>query len=340
MRRALERGVRRWWAGEMGAAGAVLSAVTAPLEWVYAAEVRRRDLRYRSRPGARVEGLAVVSVGNLAVGGTGKTPMAAWAVRLLAEAGAHPVLLSRGYGEDEILLHRRWSPDVPVHGGADRLAAAQTAREQGADVAVLDDGFQHRRMARDVDVVLLAAEDAFPGRMLPRGPYREPPGALARAHAVVVTRRTAPATVAAGLAREILRRHPALAVAVLSLPPGGWSTLAGEPADAPQGAVLAAAGVARPETFRRQVAEATGYGVSDVELMAFPDHHGFTPADIRALRRRAGTRTLVVTEKDAVKLEAHASTLGSVRVLGVRLEWEAGEGEVRTLVAALAPREA
>jgi tetraacyldisaccharide 4'-kinase len=324
----------------MGAAGAVLSAVAAPLEWVYAAEVRRRDLRYRATPGARVEGLGVVSVGNLAVGGTGKTPVAAWAVRLLAEAGAHPVLLSRGYGEDEILLHRRWSPTVPVHASADRLAAAQTAREEGADVAVLDDGFQHRRLARDVDVVLLAAEDAFPGRMLPRGPYREPAAALARAHAVVVTRRNAPAAAATALAREIYRRHPAVPVAVLSLLPGDWSTLAGEPADAPEGAVLAAAGVARPETFRRQVAEATGYGVSDVELVAFPDHHAFTAADARALRRRAGTRTLVVTEKDAVKLEAQADALGSVRVLGVRLKWEAGEDEVRTLVAALAPREA
>jgi tetraacyldisaccharide 4'-kinase len=332
--------VRRWWSGEMGAAGAVLSAVTAPLEWVYAAEVRRRDLRYRTTPGARVEGLGVVSVGNLAVGGTGKTPLAAWAGRLLAEAGAHPALLSRGYGEDEVLLHRRWSPGIPVHAGADRLAAARTAREEGADVAVLDDGFQHRRLARDVDLVLLAAEDAFPGRMLPRGPYREPASALARAHAVVVTRRTAPAPAAAALAREVFRRHPAIPVGVLGLLPGGWSTLAGEAADAPRGSVLAAAGVARPETFRRQVAEATGSGVSDVELVAFPDHHTFTPADARALRRRAETRTLVVTEKDAVKLEAHADTLGSVRVLGVRLEWEAGEDEVRTLVAALAPREA
>lgn len=336
MRAALERTARRWWAGELGIAGGVLSVLTAPLEWVYAAEVRRRDLRHRAIPGARVEGLSVVSVGNLAVGGTGKTPFAAWVVRVLAERGAHPALLVRGYGEDEILLHRRWNPDAPVHADADRVAAARTAGEEGADVAVLDDGFQHRYLARDVDIVLLAAEDAFPGRMLPRGSYREPASALERADAVVVTRRTASAEAAAALAGEISRRHPERAVAVLALVPGSWSTLAGEPSEPPPGPVLAAAGVARPETFRRQVAEALG---SEAELAPFADHHAFTSAEARALRRRAGTRTLVVTEKDAVKLERHANILEPVRVLGVRLAWDKGEDDVRTLVAALAPQE-
>jgi tetraacyldisaccharide 4'-kinase len=284
-----------------------------------------------------VEGLSVVSVGNLAVGGTGKTPMAAWLVRLLADAGAHPALVARGYGEDELLLHRRWNPGAPVHAGPDRVAGARRAREEGADVIVLDDGFQHRRLARDVDVVLLAAEDRFPGRMLPCGPYREAASALERAQVVVVTRRTAAAADAGMLAREVSRRHPAVSVAILGLLPGGWATLSGEDADAPPGPVLAAAGIARPETFRRQVADATG---TEVELVAFPDHHAFTAADAAALRRRAGTRTLVVTEKDAVKLEHHTNLLGPVRVLGVRFEWQQGEDEVRTVIAALAPREA
>lgn len=337
MRRRLEALARRWWAGELGIRGAMLSLATAPLEWAYAAEVRRRDRRWSGDPGVRVDGLSVLSVGNLAVGGTGKTPVAAWMVRVLAEAGARPALLSRGYGDDEVRLHRRWNPGVEVLANADRVAAAEACRRGGAEVAVLDDGFQHRRLARDVDIVLLAAEDVFPGRLLPRGPYREPASALARAHAVVVTHRTAPPEAAAGLARRVAARHPSVPVAVLGLLPGAWLTLSGEPADPPGGPVLAAAGIARPEAFRRQVAGVVG---DEVKLAAFPDHHAFTAADARALRAAAGTRTLVVTEKDAVKLETHADALGTVRVLGVRLAWEEGRDEVKNLVAALAPREA
>ncbi len=340
MRAALERGVRRWWAGELGVAGWVLSTAMTPLEWVYAAEVRRRELRYRAGAGGtRVDGLVVVSVGNLAVGGTGKTPTAAWLVRLLADAGARPALVARGYGEDELLLHRRWNPAVPVHAGPDRVSQARAAREGGADAAVLDDGFQHRRLARDVDVVMLAAEDPFPGRMLPCGPYREPAAALERAHVVVVSRRTASEDAAAALAREVSRRHPEAVVAILGLLPGSWSTLSGAPAEPPRGPVTAAAGIARPDTFRRQVAAATGTDSATVELVAFPDHHAYTAADARGLRRRAGERTLVVTEKDAVKLEPHARALDPVRVLGVRFVWERGEDDIRSMIAALAPRE-
>jgi tetraacyldisaccharide 4'-kinase len=337
VRAALERTVRRWWSGELGMAGAALSTAAAPLEWIYAAEVRRRDLRQHAARGERVEGLRVLSVGNLTVGGTGKTPVAAWTVRLLSELGAKPALLARGYGADELLLHRRWNPEAQVHADPDRVAAARAAREGGADVAVLDDGFQHRRLARDLDLVLLAAEDPFPGRMLPRGPYREPPSALERAHAVVVTRRTASADIAMALGREVSRRYARLPVAVLALVPGTWSTLSGAPTEAPSGPLLAAAGIARPEAFRAQVVEATG---SEVELVAFPDHHDFSAGDAEGLRRRAGSRTLVVTEKDAVKLGGHAGALDPVCVLGVHLVWETGGQAVKTLIAALAPREA
>lgn len=337
MRKSVEALARRWWRGDLGTTGVALSLATAPLEWAYAAEVRRRDRRFLASGGARVEGLAVVSVGNLVVGGTGKTPVAAWMIRVLADAGARPALLSRGYGDDELRLHRRWNPAAVVEADPDRLAAAHRARRQGANVAVLDDGFQHRRLARAVDVVLLAAEDPFPGRMLPRGPYREPADALQRADVVIVTRRTATPEAASAVAATIARRHPAATVAVLGLLPGSWLTLEGRPAAPPEGAILAVAGIARPEAFRTQVAEATD---ADPDLVAFSDHHAYTAAEAAVLRRRAGKRTLVVTEKDAVKLERHANELGDVRVLGIRLAWDSGETEVRNLVAALAPREA
>jgi tetraacyldisaccharide 4'-kinase len=335
VRERVEALARRWWRGDLGTAGEGLSLLTAPLEWAYAAEVRRRARGFSKGGGARVEGLRVVSVGNLVVGGTGKTPVAAWMIRVLADAGARPALLSRGYGDDELRLHRRWNPGAVVEANADRLAAARRAHHRGAEVAVLDDGFQHRRLARDVDVVLLAAEDPFPGRMLPRGPYREPADALERADAVIVTRRTAPSGAASALGETIARRYAPAAVASLALLQGSWLTLEGRPAKPPEGAILAVAGIARPEAFRSQVADATG---TDPGFVAFPDHHAYTAAEAGVLRRRAGTRTLVVTEKDAVKLEQYANELGSVRVLGMRLAWESGETEVRNLVAALAPR--
>ncbi|HSM60170.1 MAG TPA: tetraacyldisaccharide 4'-kinase, partial [Longimicrobiales bacterium] len=117
--------------------------------------------------------------------------------------------------------------------------------------------------------------------------------------------------------------------AVVALEPGGWADLHGTPADPPGGALLAVAGVARPEAFAAQVRAAAG---TPVELVGFPDHHAFTRDEAVALRRRAGDRTLVVTEKDAVKLEGLEPLLGPVRVLLQAIRWEAGEGAVRALI--------
>ncbi len=337
MIRRLHGFVRRWWAGEAGLRGSVLDLLTAPLEILYRAEVARRGSRLatQSRNNA-VEGLRVVSVGNLAVGGTGKTPLAAWVAQTLAENGGRPAIVARGYGRDELLLHARWNPDVPVVADPDRVLAARRARRAGADVVVLDDGFQHRRLPRDLDLVLLAAEDRFPGRLLPRGPYREPPSALERAHAVVVTRRTAEAHVAAALAERVGSTFPHLRIATLYLAPGRWSALAGDAASPPQGPVLVATTVARPGDFARQVAQALE---EPVELASFPDHHEYTLRDVERLSARAGSRTLVVTEKDAVKLGAFRERLPPVRVLGQEPRWESGAPEILELLSGVVTRE-
>lgn len=329
MKATLHTFVRRWWRGEAGLPGAVLRVLTAPLGWLWRAGVAVEDRRWSGQGGMKVPGLRVVSVGNLSVGGTGKTPVASWVCRVLAEAGERPALVARGYGRDELLLHRRWNPEVPVVAHADRVAAAREAAGREATVAVLDDGFQHRRLDRDVDLVLLAAEESFPGRLLPRGPYREPPSALGRAHAVVVTRRTAGPPATAELARRVAGLHPHLVVGRLALLPGGWATLEGRPADPPGAGALVATGVARPEAVRAQV-QAAIQGAA--ELVAFPDHHEFTEADVRAVRRRAGDRTVVVTEKDAVKLAPLGELLGPSRVLVQALRWEEGEEGIRRLI--------
>jgi tetraacyldisaccharide 4'-kinase len=274
-------------------------------------------------------------LGNLTVGGTGKTPLSAWVARLVVSKGVRAALVTRGYGQDELLLHRRWNPGVPVVADPDRLAAARRARDAGADTLVLDDGFQHRRLGRDVDLVLLAAEDPLDGHLLPRGPFREPASALARADGVVVTRRTASPAQATRLAAIVRDRHPGLMVGIVALLPGGWTTLAGAPAEAPDGAVLAVTAVARPEAFASQVEFATG---SPAELLAFPDHHAFTENEARGFRARARGRTLVVTEKDAVKLVDFEPLLGPARVLIQDIRWEQGEEALTALIVGDAPR--
>jgi tetraacyldisaccharide 4'-kinase len=300
----------------------IMDAAAAPFEFAYRRVVGARNRRFDAQRGIRVEGLRVVSVGNLVVGGTGKTPVAAWIVRELAEAGASPALISGGYAPDEPELHRDWNPELPVYSARARVAAARAARRGGADMAVLDDGFQHRALARDLDILVLAAEDGAGGRLLPRGPWREPFDSARRADAVLVTRRTASrARAEAVLDAAAARMAPGVPLASLRLAPGRWLDLAGRVADAPDGKVLAAAAVARPEAFQLAVAGLLGRGV---DIVAFPDHYAFTTSDARALRRRAGTRTLVITEKDAVKLRRFPELLGAVRVLTQELEWEEG----------------
>jgi tetraacyldisaccharide 4'-kinase len=279
-----------------------------------------------------IDGLRVVSVGNLAVGGTGKTPVAAWIAGMMRQAGMPTAVLVGSHGADEAALHRAWNPDVRVFCDRDRAAAARRARSEGVRVVVLDDGFQHRALARDLDIVLLSADDPDPAPLLPRGPYREPRSALARAGVVVVTRRVAGVDRARALAGSVDRDALGRGVACVRLAPGAWRHLDGSPAEPPRGDVLAVCGVARPEAFRRAVAECVE---GDVELESFADHHAYSVADAERLARRAGSRPVVVTEKDAAKLVTLGASLGRVLVLADALVWDWGEEALRTRVMGL-----
>ena len=342
----LQRFVRRWWAGAYGLPGAFLRLLLTPLSWVWAFEARRRGERTAATV---VAGVRVVSIGNLAVGGTGKTPLASWVVRVLAAGGARAALLLRGYGRDEVLLHRHWTPQVPVVVDADRVGGARRAAAGGADTVVLDDGFQHRRLARDLDLVLLSADDPFPAPVLPCGPYREPAAALARADAIVLTRRVASVGAAETLAAAVTALPGIRAGAVVAsvrLGPGDlvpfevWSdgqisergdhgSTSPEPACKASRGAVALTAIARPDTLVPALETLLD---SHVELMAFPDHHDFSASDARKARSRAGDRPVVVTEKDAVKLVEHADLLGETWVLRQRLAWDWGEEDLRALV--------
>jgi tetraacyldisaccharide 4'-kinase len=337
---SIERWIRRWWRGEAGSWGRLLLAPALGLAGLFGLLVRMRNALYdRGVLPAAVAPIPVLGVGNLTVGGTGKTPVSAWLVRRLSEAGARPALVARGYGRDELTLHARWNPGVPVVASKRRPEAVREAAAQGATIAVLDDGFQHRRLARDADVVLLAAETPFPGRLLPAGPYREPARALARATLAVVTRKAAPEARAVTLAEDVSARFPELPVARAVLQAAEWQHLDGTAAPPPSGPILIATGVADPESVvvavRAALAAAgpPGAPVPEPALWAFPDHHEFRERDALALTSRLDEGTLVVTEKDAVKLVRFRGHLPRVRVLALELRWETGEDAVEALLA-------
>lgn len=318
----------RWWAGEAGRAGRALHATLAPAEAGYRAVVRARNglydhgwLKAASAP------IPVVSVGNIGVGGAGKTPFAAWLAGWMDARGLEPAVVLRGYGGDEVQVHAELNPGVPVFAAARRIQGVRDAARAGRGVAVLDDAFQHRALARDLDVVLVSAEAWEAERnLLPRGPWREDATALRRADLVVVTRKSADPDRAAAVAEAVGRWVPGMPRILCALLPDGVGPLHLQGAE--EGCaesllgvpVLAVAALADPRPFAENL-QAMG---AEVELVAFPDHHAYTAAEAEAVLSRAAGRRVITTHKDAVKLRHLLPHGARVRVLRQRVEIERG----------------
>lgn len=323
------------WAGKLGPSRWLLGPVLTLPELAFRGVVALRNRAYSTGLLRSVPPPApAICVGNLTVGGSGKTPVVRWLVGRLLERDRTPGILHGGYGPDEPALHRQWFPELPVVSDPDRVRGATAAVQAGADVLVLDDGFQHRRLARDLDLVLVAAE-RWPSRprMLPRGPFREPLRALERADLVLVTRRTADRDDAAELARRLQRRWDR-PTAVAHLGPGPWLAPDGSERDrGPGGACIAVAGIARPGAFFRQVAEA---GVPLKDVVVFRDHHSYTEQDAHRIHAQAGGRPVVTTAKDAVKLAPlmEGSTLW---ILDQVVRFEAGRDALEERLREVAP---
>jgi len=300
--------VERVWFGDDMLAR-VARAALAPTEVLYRASIGLRDALYDTGVLTTHDPvIPAMSVGNVTVGGTGKTPVAAWIAEELLERGARPAIVLRGYGGDEPLVHERLNPTVPVIVAADRVEGIARARDAGATIAVLDDAFQHRQVSREADVVLVSADrwSASP-RLLPAGPLREPLAALRRATIIVITRKAATDAQVDKVNESLATIAPRIPRSTIRLSPNDLRSVQGAAQQSVHRPLSDVAGkhlrvltaIADPDAFTRQL-ELLGGRVT-AEL--YPDHHRFEPKEIARFARSIPPDGLAIcTLKDAVKL--------------------------------------
>lgn len=310
-----------------------------PLTAIYGAVSRTRNEFYdRGVLSARRLQGPVVSVGNISAGGSGKTPFVIVLGEMLKRRGVSFDVLSRGYGrktkgvalvdpdgaasefgDEPLLIARKLEVSVVI--GEDRYAAGRFAEENfGPRLHLLDDGFQHRGLARDFDIVLVNATDKQDA-LFPMGRLREPLSALARADAIVLTNDTP--------AEGLPLTHQKV-----------WRVqrdIVAPPVEEP---CLAFCGIARPGNFFAQL-RATGINIAGTRT--FRDHHAYTKPDLRALlsaRKKAGATCFVTTEKDAINLESYLDELAPLHVVPVYMQIEDANAVAKTIWAAVAARNA
>jgi tetraacyldisaccharide 4'-kinase len=268
----------------------------------------------------------VISVGNLSMGGTGKSPVVAAIAQWLVDHGERPAILSRGYGRadavdgvvvvsdgvavregvdrsgDEPLMLARQVPGAAVCVSPDRhLAGTLAERQLGCTVHVLDDGFQHVQLARDLDVLVTRVGEISQGRVIPMGRLREPMDAAARAQVLVVSDATAGAASTEAWALGISQACGATRTLGAPVRAGSRESVVGSRTD---GAVMAVGGIANPQRFFDALKES---GTNVVDTVAFPDHHLYTRADIDRIASKlqtSGGEAVFTTDKDAVRFEA------------------------------------
>jgi tetraacyldisaccharide 4'-kinase len=288
----------------------------------------------------------VISIGNITVGGMGKTPTVIMLANFLREKGYRPAVLSRGYGGktessvnivsdgthilmgyveagDEPVLIAKSTHGIPVITGPKRTLTGRVAiKNFEADVLILDDAFQHRRIFRDIDIVLLGREKPFGnGFLIPRGPLRETPEALKRAHIIIWKDRTRD-----GRYPQYHEQGIGTFLPVLSCYPKPKGLVRGNTEDAfaleyvKGKKVCAFAGIGSPEAFGETIESLGGVLVS---LLPFPDHYHYASRDVMDIRRMSsasGAEIIMTTEKDGIRLTDFPDFLKDILILGVEME--------------------
>ncbi len=328
-----------------------LGALLALVAGGYGIAVRARRVLYRIGILRQKKLLQqVISVGNITLGGTGKTPAVIQIARVLHRSGRRPAVISRGYGRkdesviivvsdgDHVLVDTHTGGDepsligaklkgVPVVVGSDRYLTAQAAHDRFQnDAVILDDGFQHIRLKRDLDIVLIDGSDPFGnGKLFPAGILREPLSALGRAHAVLITKADRSPDLPA-LKDTIGRWTPSPIFTSVQAPEDLINVVTGEtkPLTALRGSsVLAFAGIARPSSF---LALLGSLGAIVKTQLTYQDHYQYTKADLAAIFQQAADKRIsmiVTTEKDAARLK----TLKPDGIWALRIELKVVENE-------------
>ncbi len=286
-----------------------------PLSWPYQLAVVLRNRHYDRNPAiSRRAGVPVISIGNITVGGTGKTPLVVQVVRGLRELGRRPAILTRGYGRraggqaDEVLVFRdELGPEQAVVVNPDRHAGAlEAVSAHGADCLVLDDGMQHRRLHRDLELVLVDALDPWGGgHLLPAGRLREPLAELKRADVFIITRANqVPPEALHGLIEQ-LKQHADREVWCADIEARGLRQVAGGTLaleDLAYRAIQPVSGLGNPVTFERLAGQVAGH---TLKPLRYPDHHPYGSSDADDIVSRAGDAgadLVLTTLKDWVKL--------------------------------------
>lgn len=356
----------------------VAGAVGRAMSWVYGQVIAHRNANFDRGKGVVTFDRPIISVGNLSVGGTGKTPVTMWLIQLLRREGYWPCVAMRGYGmpkgrgleSDEAREYLQAFADLPIVAQPDRTQGLlelfstefehDEARENSyepvsekrtSDVVVLDDGFQHRQIARQLDIVLIdATRDPFQDRLLPAGFLRESPASLARAHAVVLTHAEA---VAAHELTKLAARVQAISKRlVVASCRHHWAGLRRSVASGQADEhlpvewlrdkkALAVCAIGNPEAFVQSVREHAG---TVIEAMVLRDHDPYEPATVQRIvdtAKRSGSHVIVCTQKDWSKLARIAATTWPCAVVRPQLEVQmvAGEDALRPIILGAAATE-
>jgi len=351
-----------------------LASALYTISILYGTGQKLRQLGYRKKIIAiRKLPCPVICVGNIAVGGTGKTPMTMYVAEKLKQFGYRPAIVSRGYGGraqnrggvvsdgrsiylgpeqagDEPYMIAGRLKDVPVIVGKDRFAAGMLAVNKfKPDVIVLDDGFQHLRLARDVDLVLLDHRHPFGNmHLLPRGILREPISALARGTACILTRYRTAETGSAGPSLALIKKHaPGIPLFTSTYLPYCFTVKSGAPisieantaCSPPEaverlngGKIFGFSGIARNRDFQDTTSD---LGFKAAGFFEFSDHHRYTAHDLNqilAAAERADARCLITTEKDLVRLPPENPLRLDLIVVGVRVSFGDGEQDFITFL--------
>jgi tetraacyldisaccharide 4'-kinase len=354
--KSASRRIRQAWSARDGACPPVKrrswtgpSAILKAASVLYEKGLRKDQAKLLKRQ-VRLP-VPVISIGNVSVGGTGKTPLTIRMCEFLIEIGYHPAVLTRGYGGrgkspgripplldeplaelfgDEPVMMSEYLPSTPVWVGSDRAASGRAALEEGGvDVLVLDDGFQHLALHRDLDIVLLDCRDPFGnGLVLPAGPLREPPSSLQRADVFVITH-AARNGEAARLRSRLQSLFPSIASFASNHTLRGIRIEKGGPLLPPSLLsglkAVAFAGIATPESFFEDIRRA---GIEVCESLDFPDHHRYTSEDLLQVFGSASKHKaalLVTTAKDSARLPAFLKSIFAVAEIGIDFGPDSGD---------------